>query len=67
MNIEYLIEEERQLGERIVKVNNIIHANESYVDYDELMLISAQHSAMLGYRKILNIRINKLKNEHKNT
>lgn len=54
--------EEKELGEKIVALNNALSKDDfsGKVGYTQFELLNIQHSAMLAYRRVLNIRINDL-------
>jgi len=63
--IERLILEEKELGERIARLNEALNKDgfaKKVGDY-QFELLSLQHSLMIAYRRILNIRIQDLKKQ----
>ncbi len=63
--LERLIQEEKELGE---KITGLIKAIESprfveKVGAYQFELLALQHSCMLAYRRVLNMRINDLKSK----
>jgi hypothetical protein len=63
--LERLIIEEKELGEKIVGLNKGLNSDGFYEKVGEYQfdLLNMQHSAMLSYRKLLNMRIKDLKNK----
>lgn len=60
---EKLIKEEKELGEKIVSLNESLFSdrfNEKVGNY-QFELLNLQHGAMITYRRILIMRINNLK------
>lgn len=60
--LERLINEEKELGEKIAGLNKGLHSDgfaEKVGDY-QFELLSLQHSTMIAYRRVLNMRIKDL-------
>jgi len=62
--LERLINEEKELGEKIVGLNKGLQSDgfAQKVGEYQFDLLSLQHSTMLAYRRVLNIRIKDLTN-----
>ena len=60
--LERLVNEEKELGEKIVGLNKGLMSDgfSEKVGMFQFELLNLQHSTMLSYRRILNIRINDL-------
>lgn len=61
--LERLISEEEELGKKITKLIRALSSNgfAEKVGMYQFELLSVQHSCMIAYRRILNMRINNLK------
>lgn len=60
--LERLINEEKELGEKIVALNKGLQSDgfaEKVGDY-QFELLNLQHGAMITYRRVLNMRIKDL-------
>jgi len=62
--LERLINEEKELGEKIVALNKALNSDGFAVKVGlfQFELLNLQHGAMLTYRRVLIMRINDLKN-----
>lgn len=61
--LERLINEEKELGEKIVGLNKALNSDgfaEKVGNY-QFELLSLQHSTMITYRRVLSMRIKDLK------
>ena len=61
--LERLIQEEEELGKKITGLVNALNSDNfaEKVGMYQFELLSLQHSCMIAYRRILNMRINDLK------
>lgn len=58
--LEELKNDENELGKKITSLNLIITNSSNHLTYDDVEMLFLQHSTMISYRRVLNIRIKKL-------
>lgn len=58
--LEELKVEERELGKKIVKLNIQLVNSSNTLSHHDISLLSLQHSTMISYRYVLNLRISEL-------
>jgi hypothetical protein len=63
--LERLVLEEKEIGEKIVALNNGLMSNgfSEKVGMTQFELLALQHSTMMSYRRVLIMRINDLKSK----